>query len=164
MQREEVWAEIDGFPDYAVSSLGNVKSLRYDRLLGHRPNSYGQHRVALYRDGQRYDVYIHHLVAAAFTTGFAPGVRVKHHDADKGNNDVYNLRFAKGKGLGQLIKTPPKAKYRRVKIVENGLIFRTIEDCARYLGGDSSSIYRVLRGERDTHKGYTFEWMETTDE
>lgn len=157
---EEVWAPIKGFPDYAVSNLGNVKSLRFDKLLTPRPNSYGNLRVVLYRDKEAHDVYVSRLVAAAFTTGFIPLVRVRHHDEDKSNNYVNNLRFA-GKGLGQLVKEHPKPVHRRIRIVETQQVFRTVESLARHLGGnDTSSIYRVLRGERRSHKGYTFEFVE----
>ena len=90
---DEQWATIDGFPDYAVSNLGRVMSLRYNALLAPRPNSYGHHRVVLYREKVGHDLYIHHLVAAAFTTGYRPGMQVRHRDMDKGNNEVTNLRF-----------------------------------------------------------------------
>lgn len=150
---------IKEFPDYAVSNLGNVMSLRYDRILTPRPNSYGHHRVVLYRDRVPHDVYVHHLVAAAFTTGYEPGMQVRHRDDDRGNNEVSNLRFP-ARGLGQLVRNPPEARARRVSIIGMNLTFRSVEDCAAYIGGDPSSIYRVLRGERLSHKGYTFEYDE----
>lgn len=156
---EEQWAVIEGFPDYAVSNLGRVKSLRFDRILTLRVNSYGHYRVVLYRNKEAHDVYVHRLVAAAFATGYLPWVQVKHHDSDKSNNYVNNLRMV-GKGMGQLIKEPPRPIMRRVRIVETQQIFRRVEDIARFLGGDASSIYRVLRGERRHHKGYTFEFVE----
>jgi len=61
--------------------------------------------------------------------------------------------------LGTLVKKPKKAHSRRVKIIETGQVFLTVESCARYIGGDVSSIYRVLRGERISHKGLTFQYM-----
>lgn len=155
----EIWAVIKEFPDYAVSNLGNVMSLRYERLLSPRPNSYGHHRVVLYRDRVAFDAYVHHLVAAAFTTGYEPGMQVRHRDNDQGNNEVTNLRFP-SRGMGQLVRDPPAPRARRVVIVGIDLTFRTVEDCAAYIGGDPSTIYRVLRGERLSHKGYTFAYVE----
>lgn len=162
--REEQWAQLAEFPDYAVSSRGKVKSLRYDRLLAARPNSYGHQRIVLYKEGVRYDLYIHHLVAATFATGWEPGTQIRHADEDKSNNDIYNLRFPAGKRMGQLIKNPKVPGVRRVKIIGTTHVFRTVEDCARYLGGDPSSIYRVLRGDRLSHRGYSFEYLEGHDE
>lgn len=158
--KDEQWAQIQGFPNYAISSLGRVKSLRFDRILTPRINSYGQNRVVIYREGERHDLYVHHLVAAAFTTGWKSGIHIRHADEDKSNNDVYNLRFAAGRRMGQLVKKPHYPGVRRIRIVGTTHVFRTVEDCARYLGGDPSSIYRVLRGDRLSHKGYQFEYLE----
>lgn len=156
--QDEVWSEISGFPNYAVSTHGRVKNLRTNTLLRPRNNSYGYMRVGLRRDGVTHDIYVHQLVAQAFITGYRQGVQVRHADDDGGNNHVTNLRFRKGARLGTLARNPPKAIVRRVRIIENGMIFRTVDDCAKYLGGDPSSIYRVLRGDRVSHKGYTFEF------
>lgn len=124
---DEKWAEIEGFPDYAVSNHGRVKSVRYDRVLKPRSNSYGLNRVVLYRNLLPHDFYIHRLVAVAFEV------------------DEYR-----------------PARVRRVMINESEMIFRTVGDCADYIGGHPSSIYRVLRGERPSHLGYTFKYVEET--
>lgn len=160
---EEVWAQIPDFPDYAISDLGNVKNLKFDRPLHPRENSYGSQRVVLMRDGERHELYVHHIVAAVFVTGYVPGTRIKHRDDNNSNNDVTNFRFTNGRGLGQRAKNLIPPTYRRVRIVETGEVFRTVENCARHLGGDPSSIYRVLRGDRLSHKGYTFEYVEETE-
>lgn len=158
--REEMWAQLEDFPDYAVSSHGRIKSLRFDRILSPRTNSYGHQRIAIYRDGERHDIYIHHLVAMTFTTGWFPGVQVRHSDQDPGNNDVYNLRFPSGKRMGQLVKNPKYPGVRRIRIVNTNHTFRTVADCARYIGGHATSVYAVLRGNRLTHMGYRFEYVE----
>lgn len=159
---EEIWAEIEGYPDYAVSSHGRVKSLRYNNILGDRINSYGLHRVTLYRDREAKDFYVHHLVAQAFITGYIPGLRVMHRDENHSNNSVHNLRFREDQRMGTLIKNPTQPKERRIQVDQTGMIFRTVKDCADYIGGFPSSIYRVLRGERSSHLGYTFKYVEET--
>lgn len=153
---DEVWAEVDDFPDYIVSTHGKVMNRHTNKLLRPRDNSYGYSRVALRRDGKTHDVYIHHIVARAFFTGYFKGVRIKHQQ-DNSDNSLMNLRFM-GRGIGQLRKSK-RATARRVKIVETGQVFLTVESCAAYLGGDPSSIYRVLRTERDSYKGFTFEYQ-----
>jgi hypothetical protein len=157
MNDEERWAEVAGFPDYAVSTHGRVMNVRTNQVLQPRNNSYGYTRVGLRREGRTHDIYVHHLVAAAFITGYRRGVQIRHVE-DNGNNHVMNLRFSRGVRLGTLSKHPPKARSRRVRIVETGMLFLSVENCANYIGGDASSIYRVLRGERISHKGYTFEY------
>lgn len=48
------------------------------------------------------------------------------------------------------------ATYRFVVINETGDRFRTVEECANFLQTHTSAIYRVLRGERLSHRGVTF--------
>ena len=48
------------------------------------------------------------------------------------------------------------ATYRFVVINETGARFRTVEECANFLQTHASAIYRVLRGERLSHRGVTF--------
>ncbi len=160
---DEQWAAIDDFPDYAVSNHGRVRNTKFGNILKSRPGSYGHHRVALYKDGVPHDLYVHLLVAKAFIDGYNPALRVRHRDLDKSNSHVYNLRFKEGQRMGHLIKNPPQATHRKVKVPELNMIFRTVQDCADYIGGFPSSIYRVIRGERPTHLGYTFEWVEVNE-
>lgn len=156
---EEQWAEIEGFPDYAVSNIGNVKSLRFNRLLKPRGNSYNLLRVTLYNDRQAQEFYVHHLVAAAFIDGYVRGRQVRHREENTDNN-VYNLKFPEGVRLGRLINSPPEPKFRNIQIVETGAIFKTIHECAEHIGAQASCIYRVLRGDRPHHLGYTFRYVE----
>lgn len=160
LDNTERWAVIAGFEDYAVSTHGRVKNVRYDSLLSPRANSYGKLRVVLYRNGERHDLYVHRLVSEAFMNAYQPHVRVQHRDKDGRNNNVHNLKFPEGYRMGHLVRNPARPVITRVKINETGEVFRTVEDCARYLGGDPSSIYRVLKGQRMTHKGFTFSLIE----
>lgn len=153
----ESWAEVDDFPDYIVSTQGRVVNRHTNKELRPRVNSYGYSRVALRRDGKTHEVYIHHIVTRAFFTGYYKGVKIKHVD-DNSDNSLMNLRFV-GRGVGILRKNSNRAMRRKVRIVETGQVFLTVERCAAYLGGDPSSIYRVLRSERDSYKGFTFEYQ-----
>ncbi len=155
---DEIWAEVEGFPNYAVSNHGRVMNVQTNYILRPRDNSYGYSHVGLRRDGRTYDLYVHQLVAKAFITGYRKGVRVKHAE-ENSDNRVNNLRFQKGVRLGTLVRRPKPARSRRVKIVETGMVFLTVESCANYIDGDASSIYRVLRGERISHKGFTFDYV-----
>lgn len=159
MELEEEWAEILGFPGYAVSNYGRIQNVRSGKGLRPKVDSYGYHSVSLRRDGLSYDRYVHQLVAKHFVTGYHEGISVTHHDLDRGNNYVVNLRM-RGARLGRLVKDIKRPKFRRILVVETGKVFASVEACARFYGGDMSSIYKVLRGERLTHKGHRFEYLE----
>ena len=159
LQHEEIWAPIEGFPDYAISSYGRVKNIKLDRLLNPHHNSYGYHRVSLRRDGQTFDKLVHRLVAGAFMGGFHTTYRVRHVN-DNANNNVFNLRLERDRGMGQFKKKHPPVRVRRLRVVELDMVFATVLNCARHLKTHPSSIYKVLRGERETHLGYRFELFE----
>lgn len=157
MQVDEVWAYILEFPGYAVSSHGRVKNLRTDRILRPSRSSYGKLFVSLRKDGVSYTRYIHRLVAKTFLTGFNDHLAVFHNDDNGENNIVTNLVFRKGQRMGTIRRISEDPQFRRVVIVETGQVFRTVSDLARYLETDRSNVYKVLRGERSQHLGYTFE-------
>ena len=62
---EEIWKPIEGYDDYLVSNLGNVKSNITNRIL--RPgNTKRYYQVRLYKDKKCKAHLVHRLVAAAF--------------------------------------------------------------------------------------------------
>ena len=160
----EVWVVVEDFPNYEVSNYGEVVSSNTGRRLPLRRNSVGRPRVTMYCDGHRHDLTLAHVVARAFLPEYREGVRVKNINGDYEDNRVPNLYIpVEGEA--------PPVRYRRqdtwgprVTIVETGQVFKSVRDLARYLGGDYSAIYRVLRGERAHHMGYTFEFYDEEEE
>lgn len=64
---------------------------------------------------------------------------------------------------------PRKKKYDRVgrppnhpmvKIVELDEVYPTFEAVAKRIDGDRSAVFKCIYGERHSHKGYTFEWVD----
>lgn len=159
---EEIWVDVEGYPNYAVSNRGEVLSLNNDSVLSPRPNSDGYLRVALSREGEVRDFYIHQLVAQAFIGEFQLGEQLIHVNGDNADNRPENLyprkRIRTESALRRSLIPPERLRGKRVKIIETGQIFRTARECADYVGGDYSSVYSCLRGERKTHRGYTYEY------
>lgn len=154
---EEEWAEVRDYPGYAVSTNGQIMNVRTNAVLRPRNNSYGYTKVALRKDGETHEVYVHHLVARAFITGYYSGVHI-YHANENSDNSVNNLRFKRGVRMGRLDRNPKRALSRRIRIVETGEIFLSVAAVAKSIDGDVSSIYRVLKGERLSHRGFTFEY------
>jgi hypothetical protein len=161
MVDDEVWKQIESFPGYAISTYGRVVNLMHDRPVNGSLTANHYLKVTLRdEDGHSYQQYVHQLVAQTFFSGWRQGIRVRHLDGNRSNNSVTNLSF-----MGGVYRLPKRIKFsritsQRVRIVETGEVFRTVYDCADYLGGSASNIYRVLRGERYSHLGYTFEYMD----
>lgn len=160
---EQIWVEVEGYPNYAVSNFGEVVNLTTDFVLSPRPNDKGYLRVALRGvDGTR-DFYIHQLVAQAFMGGFTMGERLIHINGDITDNRPANLH-PRSDIAERSTATPRRSRVRvswgkPVMIAETGEKFNSVRDCADHIDGDYSSIYQVLRGRRDSHKGYTFEYI-----
>lgn len=158
---EELWAEIPGFPNYQISDQGQVFFKRFNRFLSPGVNSEGVLRVTLYDDGVPHIKYVHLMVAQAFLPWYH-GQRLTWL-----NNNRFDCRAENLVPKANMIEDnrPRRPGWgRRVQIRETGAVFRTVGDCARYIGGDFSKIYACLRGERRTHLGYTFQYYEETND
>jgi hypothetical protein len=157
----EVWVNIQGFPNYQVSNYGSVRSLRTNSLLSHRYNGGGYAHVTLSTYGEQQEYYVHQLVAQAFFDNYKPGMRLKHVNGDQTDCSVMNLQFIRRVEVPRYERSETHSVWgRSVRIVETGEVFRTVRQCARFIGGDYSAIYGVLRGHRSVHLGYTFEYVE----
>ena len=94
---KEYWKIINEYPDYMVSDLGNIKSLKYgkERILKKTISRDGYYRVTLSKNLKQKVLYIHQLVAIAFLNHIPNGsdIVIDHIDNDKLNNCVKNLQI-----------------------------------------------------------------------
>lgn len=88
----EYWKDIDGFPEYAVSNWGRIRSNKSGRILSTSPNQFGVVQVGLMRDGVQYHRSVPLLVAKTFLPvkpdPFDTPINL---DGDRHNNRVDNL-------------------------------------------------------------------------
>lgn len=89
---EEVFVEIPGFPNYAVSNYGSVVNVKTDRDIA-TTETRGKLMVKLYSDGKPKRFFIHRLVAQAFFVDYDEDVHVYHVSDDKHDNCVTNLHL-----------------------------------------------------------------------
>ena len=94
----EIWKTIDGYEDYQVSSLGNVKSLKRgkEKILKNALGSYGYFEVNLLKDKKQKSFKIHKLVAIAFLNHIPDGTHkivVDHINNVRTDNRVENLQL-----------------------------------------------------------------------
>ena len=159
VEYEEMWKVIPGFEDYAISSYGNVMNRRLNHLLAPIAREDGFRRVGLRRNGVTHYKYVHRLVAENFISGWEESRVIGWRDRDRRNNRVTNLYFKGMSGLGALLPAKKEVSERRIEIVETGRSFMSVQTCAQFLKTHPSHIYKVLRGERYSHLGYTFRWI-----
>ena len=96
LEREQ-WRDVDGYEGmYQVSDLGRVRSLKYGRVkvLRAYKNRYGYLKVFLWKDGKRYNIYVHRLVANAFIPNSDESKNeINHINEVKTDNRASNLEW-----------------------------------------------------------------------
>lgn len=88
-------SEIKNFPGYYVDRGGVIYSRKGEHLreLKQYPKTHGYLYVTLFRDGKRYYLRVHRLVAEAFIPNPDNLPEVNHKDENKTNNFASNLEW-----------------------------------------------------------------------
>ena len=143
----EFWVVCEDFPNYSVSNLGRVKTIKSinNQHIGHiksqKSDKDGYKCVRLDRpDGVRTTARVHRLVAKAFIPNYNNMPVVHHKDKIKFNNDASNLEWVdvsyntKHAYFTKSLRSPC-AKYVKASI--DGEIFSYYESayqCSIYFG------------------------------
>ena len=96
--QNDIWKEINNFPNYYVSSNGNIKNLNYHNsgkeqlLILHRQNN-GYMRTTLCNTLNQKTFYVHRLVAEAFLEKSENKEIVNHKNFIRDDNRVENLEW-----------------------------------------------------------------------
>jgi hypothetical protein len=91
---EEFWKTIDNFPNYDVSTFGNIRNNKTNKLLKPAFNSSGYYRCTLLNNLGNKTITIHKLVAICFIENIDNKPTVNHKDRNKINNNVNNLEWS----------------------------------------------------------------------
>lgn len=181
----EIYKEIEGFDGYAVSNLGNVKSLERDvirksklgrkytyhlqeKTLMKRRDKDGYELVNLFGGGKSVTLKVHRLVAEAFINNPNNFPIINHRDCDTSNNSVENLEWCDYSYNNSYLDAGYKRALRKGKPLiaykdgkEVGCFVSSYE-AAKALNCSSGNIRSNLRGDGhvNTVKGYTFKYKE----
>ena len=169
----EVWKTIEEYPRHQISNFGRVKT--YDEQKDHYLYRLTMVRlkdgypiVTLGKNGSRYHVKIHRLVAKAFIPNPDNLPEVNHKDGNKTNNNISNLEWmtqldnikhAKENNLykSHILSFPVK------QLDLNGNLIKTFtskRSASRETGVNMGSLNNVLKGIQKTSKGYRWEYGE----
>lgn len=179
----EEWRPIRGYEKrYEVSSMGRVRSIRRtiiqkDRsespcsrrwggwiLKGDEKKGGGYPRVVLYKNGERYRVFIHRLVCEAFIPNPENKPFVNHKDGNPNNNQVSNLEWCTCKenvqhAINILGHDPSNYTSKKILCVETGVVYRSLTEASKKTGANLGKICMVARGFRNTAGGYKWEYI-----
>lgn len=91
---KEIWKTIEDYPNYQISNMGRVKSLKFGRekIIKHSICK-GYCRLQLCKEGKTKQYLVHQLVAQTFIPNPNNYIFVNHRDENKQNNMVSNLEW-----------------------------------------------------------------------
>lgn len=180
----EIWKDIPEYENfYQISSLGRVKSLERnvwngkvycvhrERILKPMKNSDGYLQVVLFKGGIRKSFKIHRLVCNAFLPNPYNLPEVNHINEDKTDNRLENLEFCDhiyNCNFGTRNERAAKGKTnhiklsKKVKCLETGIVYPSIQEIERQLGFAHNQISCCCNKKYGykTVKGFHFEWAE----
>ena len=179
----EEWRKVDGFPNYEVSSFGNVRGkdrivmrkgtparIKGQQLKQHETRGY--YRVVLYfgnRNAHK-EFHVHRLVASAFVPNPNGLPCINHKDENKMNNHVSNLEWCTYKYNSNYGTAIDRRVQRQdwLSIAEKQStpveqlnadgtrvkLWPSMMECERQTGMTSSGISRCCSGYLKTYRGY----------
>lgn len=125
------------YPDYYVSNIGQLYSLKSKKILNLHINKTGYKQVCISNGSRSKKIIIkaHIAVAENFISGYKEGLVVNHKDGDKLNNEFTNLEWCATKEnvnhafMTGLIKTGHK-----VRCKNTGEEFISLRAASRWCG------------------------------
>lgn len=176
----EEWRDVFGYDyEYKISSFGRLVSLhkrkvaKNDSILIRKPkilkpytNSLGYNVTSLQKGGRQKMVKLHRLVAEAFLENPQNLPVIDHIDRNKQNNCVSNLQWCNQSlnmqnPLTKAVMSDAKSKPVVCIYPDNKTKNFKSAYVARFDGFDPSSITKVCKNKKSTHKGCR--WMYLSD-
>jgi len=167
----EIWKDIEGYPNYQVSNLGRVRNIKTHRILsaGYKKNGY--QFVALFKgDGKPKYYLIHRLVAEAFIEvpqtylykGYSKEtLDIDHVDFDRTNNFSTNLQWLTHKDNIQKSKALCVVGYNHEKMIITNQISKldTYYTDKYQKGFQSQGICACCNGKYKQAYGFRWEYL-----
>lgn len=163
----EIFKRIDDFPNYLISNLGNVYSLRKKSFLRPCDDGHGYLMLHLCKDNRQYVKKVHRLVAEAFIENPNCLTDVNHKDENKKNNNVNNLEWCTRKyniNYGSRTQRQIKTVSKPIKMLDKNTneiiaIFNSSYDASNKTGINEPNINSVCNHKRKTAGGYKWEFL-----
>lgn len=159
------WVEIEEFPGYSVSSLGEIRNDLHQRPMVLMRNQQGIIMVGLFKDGRQYKRSVDLIVAKAFLgVPHNPAFdTVIHLDGDLTNNQDTNLMWRPRWYRLRYHRQFRENRFSRwsspIELMETGEIFENPTEAAMTHGILEADIHQsVVDGSEVWPQGYHFEF------
>lgn len=140
---------------YAIDSLGNVKSLKNNKILK-QSNHKKYCKIGLSKNGIQKHYFTHRLVWEAFIGKIPNKIQVNHKNGIKNDNRLENLELVTAsenqihsfRVLGRkAIKGGDHKKSKTVINIENGIYYGSISEAAKSLNMRYATLSAQLNGQ-----------------
>ena len=150
---------------YAITEDGQVWSYRKKIFLKSQKAENGYLRVMLYKKGEkRWQPFIHRLVLETFKpVDEMEKLQVNHCNEIKTDNRLENLSWTTAKencNFGTHNQRVATALSKKVRCIETGVIYNSINEAAEAIGKAASSLSNCLAGRRKTCGGFHWEFVD----
>lgn len=176
-KEDEIWKDIQGFPNYQVSDFGRIKVKEYsknnrtfkEKLLKPQANKKSGYIQIMLTDDkkQRKLKYLHRLVANAFLPKDDEITTVIHKDGDKANNKASNLEYGKPNTRHKTEVDRKRFKYLIKQKLLNGAIIAVYNGFDELIKNGYKKVSIVAasncnyingkKGRVDVYKGYKWD-------
>lgn len=174
MNTHENWKKVEGFDNYSVSDLGNLRNDKTGRIFNGTVDAIGYKHVRLVKDGKYYLRKVHRLVATAFIPNPDDKPLVDHFNEKKTDNRACNLRWVTYKENLDAYLDRRDRKYgqnpvqRRLAQYDiNGdliAVHKNCRDASKKTGIPYPGIYRAACGKMRTCKNYVWRFLDEEPE
>lgn len=171
-----VWKKIDGFDNYSVSTVGDVRNDKSGENLTAWRTKNGYWCVNPSQNGITQRFYVHRLVAQAFIPNPAEKEQVNHINGVKSDNRVENLEWctssenhrhrsrvlgvkSSGEHMSMMQDLARLTHYKPVLCVETKVVFGSVVDAAKSVDRSPCSIVDALKGRHETCAGFHWKYV-----
>lgn len=165
----EEWKQFELFPNYFVSNLGNVKSVRTGLpVKPYLSTRSGYYYMRFYKRGggaTGTDFLLSRLVAKLWLQNPEAKKEINHKDGNKANNAVDNLEWCDRKEnidharSNRLLKGNMPLRATKIATSESW-DFYSIGNAASFFGFHKQSICRALKRTNNVYAGIRFSYLD----
>ena len=155
---EEIWKQIENYPNYYISNYGRVKSFsrssKNGRIIKLGYNNDGYNQVLLYKDGKRKTFRVCRLVGLYFVSGYKEDLVINHKDKNRKNDYFKNLEWVT---IEENVKYSKAIKIKSIDKNGTETFYQSIYETRKY-GFNFGDVWKSLK-TGSNHKGMRWEYV-----